>query len=561
VGLEGNTKVTKDSDHSAGTLETEKTGFFAAENQFDRRTLWRIGTWGVTAVGAVVVAVMANQTSLGLRRDQRAAVDLSRQAQQLQSATRESQNETRRLAAAIDTLNSDRDRLFSRVTVLEQGMDSVTGAIGRQTPAAPPPIVPKSLALGTATLTVRPELTEFQPAPAAAAALPAIGPVTTAAPLPAVPSAAVSAVENPRADSAKAEVKPDIKPAKSESKSVTGSELKPEQKPELNPEPKTQAQSEVKPDVKPESKASEPKLAEAKLSETKSPDTKSPEAKAPEAKAPEAKTPEAKSPVKPDGRSEAKAEAKPDAKPEFKPEFKSDPRSKQLARAATAATHMTTNMVAPAAEGQATTTASISIMGPPDPAAPKLEPTTPADASPAPPPMTSAMASVPVKDDDSPDEASGKLAVQRTEFAVDLGTANSVNGLRALWRGVRFNANLAELHPIIVIKEANTGLGMQLRLAAGPLRDAAAAAKICAALVEGERTCETTVYDGQRLAMSAEEQPAAKPLPGASKPYQSKRYPPKHTASTIKREEPPPPPPPQQQPKPEPSSLSSLFKR
>ena len=73
--------------------------------------------------------------------------------------------------------------------------------------------------------------------------------------------------------------------------------------------------------------------------------------------------------------------------------------------------------------------------------------------------------------------------------------------MRALWRGLlksRSNAALAALRPIIVIKEGNNGLGMQLRLVAGPLTDAAAAAKICAALVESERPCETTVFDGQR---------------------------------------------------------------
>jgi len=114
-----------------------------------------------------------------------------------------------------------------------------------------------------------------------------------------------------------------------------------------------------------------------------------------------------------------------------------------------------------------------------------------------------------------------------------------------------------------MIKEANTGLGMQLRLAAGPLHDAAAAAKICAALAEGERTCETTVYDGQRLVMSAEEAqpPSVKPLPGGGKPYQSKRYPPRHSANMAKREEPPAPTPAPQQAKPEPSSISTLFKR
>ena len=134
--------MAKDSDQLAGTFEAEKTGgvlagLLAEENGFDRRALWRIGTWGTAAVAAVIIAVMANQTSLGWRRDQVAGADLARQAQQLQSIARESQNETRRLAAAIDTLNSDRDRLYSRVTVLEQGMDSVTGTIARQNSAGP----------------------------------------------------------------------------------------------------------------------------------------------------------------------------------------------------------------------------------------------------------------------------------------------------------------------------------------------------------------------------------------------------------------------------------------
>ena len=86
---------------------------------------------------AVILAVMANQSSLGLKRDQVAAADLTRQAQQIQVVARETQNEARRLAAAIDTLNSDRDRLYSRVTGLEQGLDSVTGAIARQGSARP----------------------------------------------------------------------------------------------------------------------------------------------------------------------------------------------------------------------------------------------------------------------------------------------------------------------------------------------------------------------------------------------------------------------------------------
>ncbi|MHC2334680.1 hypothetical protein [Bradyrhizobium sp. USDA 4454] len=134
--------MAKDRDNLAAEFDTESSsGFLAEEDAFDRRMLWRLGSWGVAAVGAVTIAVMANQSALTLKRDQIAASDVARQAQQLQTLAKESHNETRRLASAIDTLNGDRDRLYSRVTTLEQGLDSVTGAIARQ-PTAPAPSPP-----------------------------------------------------------------------------------------------------------------------------------------------------------------------------------------------------------------------------------------------------------------------------------------------------------------------------------------------------------------------------------------------------------------------------------
>ena len=141
--------MAKNSDHLAGGFETDDTGgvlsgLLAEEDELDRRTLWRIGSWGVGAVGAVILAVMANQTSLGLKRDQigRGRPDPARA--EIQLAAKESQNEARRLASAVETLNGDRDRLYARVTSLEQGLDSVTGAIARQGSqgsivTAPPP--------------------------------------------------------------------------------------------------------------------------------------------------------------------------------------------------------------------------------------------------------------------------------------------------------------------------------------------------------------------------------------------------------------------------------------
>jgi hypothetical protein len=192
--------------------------------------------------------------------------------------------------------------------------------------------------------------------------------------------------------------------------------------------------------------------------------------------------------------------------------------------------------------------ASKSMMAPPDAAAGKLiEPEARARDAPAKDAPVTEAALAKEAPATPPDPA-----VQRTEFAVDVGGANSVGGLRALWRGLlksRANAPLAALHPIIVVKEANTGLGMQLRLAAGPLSDAAAAAKICAAMIENQRPCETTVFDGQRLAMKADEDPpaaAANPAPvkpAAAKPAARRRSYARHANNEEPDKKPDPPSP------------------
>ncbi len=373
--------MAKDSDHLAGSFDTENTGgfltgFLAEEDNFDRRTLWRLGSWAAASVGAVIVAVMSNHSSIGLHRDQVAGTDLARQSQQIQSVAKESQNEARRLASAIETLNGDRDRLYSRVTVLEQGLESVTGAIARQNPAAASPQAP-----ATASASTEPQSSTPQNPVAA----PVVSPVAAAAPATPAEKLAVEAAT-----------------------------------------------------ARNSSPAAVPSVAQG--------------------------TPN--------------SPATPTAMPLM---------------------------------------ASKSILAPPDAAAGKLiKPETAANAVTA-SPMPEVVAPAASADDaerDPPWAASSKVAVQRTEFGVDVGGANSLGGLRALWRGLKSNTALAALRPIIVVKESNTGLGMQLRLVAGPLADAAAAAKICAALLESQRPCETTVFDGQRLAMKAEEPPASiKPAP------------------------------------------------
>ena len=92
------------------------------------------------------------------------------------------------------------------------------------------------------------------------------------------------------------------------------------------------------------------------------------------------------------------------------------------------------------------------------------------------------------------------VPAQRTEFGIDLGSANSLDGLRATWqRLTKSNKTLGALHPIVVVKERGTA--MQLRLVAGPINDAATAAKLCAGMAAADYFCEATLYDGQRLSM------------------------------------------------------------
>ena len=410
------------------------SNLLADEDPFDRRALWRLGSWGVGATGAVILAVLVSQSSLEWKREQVAAADLARQAQQIQLVARETQNEARRLAAAIDTLNGDRDRLYLRVTGLEQGLDSVTGAIARQGSASMP-----------AVAQVEPQAVQHPPPS------PPVAPVATA-------PATATAVDRSAAATAE-------------------------------PAPPAVVYSAAKDAAKTDATKAE----SARLETAKAEMTKTEAAKA--------------EPVKP---------------------------------ASAAPSPAAPLMAAP------------SMMAPPDPAASKLvEPgkaASPVVASPLPDVVAAGPS-------DADDDAAPKVSLLRTEFGVDLGTANSVNGLRMLWRGLlksRSNAPLAALRPIIVIKESAKGLGMQLRLVAGPLNDAGAAARICAVLTENNRPCETAIFDGQRLSLAPDDSP-----PTAAKPVPRRRGIAKRAAVVVEEvaKKPEPPPPATQ------ATLSTFFNR
>lgn len=116
---------------------------------------------------------------------------------------------------------------------------------------------------------------------------------------------------------------------------------------------------------------------------------------------------------------------------------------------------------------------------------PEAQPTPPAPApfaTPLPPPR--------------PEQTSA-----RPEFGIDLGSASTVEGLRVLWTTAkaRHGTLLEGLRPVMTVRDHARPGGVELRLIAGPLANATAAARLCAAMVAA--VCQPAVYEGQRLAL------------------------------------------------------------
>jgi len=88
------------------------------------------------------------------------------------------------------------------------------------------------------------------------------------------------------------------------------------------------------------------------------------------------------------------------------------------------------------------------------------------------------------------------------EFGVDLGTAPTVEGLRARWNELQISQSplLDNLKPLIALKEGPRS-GQELHLVAGPLTNNSAAHRLCAVLVGTSALCQPTAYEGQRLSV------------------------------------------------------------
>jgi hypothetical protein len=120
----------------------------------------------------------------------------------------------------------------------------------------------------------------------------------------------------------------------------------------------------------------------------------------------------------------------------------------------------------------------------------------PAAAPPAPPAPAEPAAAA------AQDAGSGAEAeTDKAEFGVELGGATSFDGVRALWASTRkaHAALFDDLHPIIKVREIGKRKTVELRLIAGPLATAEAAAELCATLTEAGHHCQPAAYEGQRL--------------------------------------------------------------
>ena len=128
----------------------------------EMRALWRLCGWGgAAAVMLSAVAVVA-QTKPGAERLQLAFAPISEPVRAVANTEApppvvervvaravENEAKTRRLAAEVEALTADRDRLTTRLASLEQQLGDVTGSIKAQaaSPASAPPAKPPTAKL------------------------------------------------------------------------------------------------------------------------------------------------------------------------------------------------------------------------------------------------------------------------------------------------------------------------------------------------------------------------------------------------------------------------------
>jgi hypothetical protein len=133
----------------------------------------------------------------------------------------------------------------------------------------------------------------------------------------------------------------------------------------------------------------------------------------------------------------------------------------------------------------------------PNPPTPGIAPST----APAEPPPTRSAADQDLTSSIPPQQPGASAA--KTEFGLDLGSATTVEALRTAWTAAlrRHGPLLEGLRPIVQMRERPRPGGMELRLIAGPVPNAAAAARLCVSMTAAGAICAPAVFEGQRLAV------------------------------------------------------------
>jgi len=164
---------------------------------------------------------------------------------------------------------------------------------------------------------------------------------------------------------------------------------------------------------------------------------------------------------------------------------------------------------APAAQDASATQETLAVQGVPQPeaAAATADDVTssvnPPDGVPMPPPAPAMLQA-----ERSSSNTETKLDAEtksdtgtKTQFGLDLGGASTVAELRRLWKTTQRQhaARLARLRPIVQPHRSTIFGGTEWRLVAGPIANAATAARLCAALVEAGGNCRPAIFQGQRL--------------------------------------------------------------
>jgi len=97
--------------------------------------------------------------------------------------------------------------------------------------------------------------------------------------------------------------------------------------------------------------------------------------------------------------------------------------------------------------------------------------------------------------------AAAPAAAPKGDFAVDLAIAANVNTLRTRWDALRtkYAAQLEGLDALVSVRASAKPGESELHLVAGPLPDAVAVSRLCAALLGAGVRCQPSVFDGQHL--------------------------------------------------------------